>query len=178
MTKSKLIILLSILGLIIIGLMLWIYLQDQRSPQPIVDSNTAPVVSNNLPATNQPNISNEPVKTINQSPSSTQNIEIQDHFQWVRILYINENDVSRRLQGYFDRNKIDQEIILDKCNLATDSSCSADFKASLAACGLTGEDWSYLPLAFDRSTKRCYRGYNEIVDYLQAELAQVLKKLR
>jgi hypothetical protein len=178
MTKQKLIILLSVLGLIIIGLIVWIYLQNQSAPQLVSDSADTLVVENNLPINNQPNISNAPVKTVTDNSTSTEKIETEEYFQWVRVLYTNENDASRRLRNYLDRNRVDQDIVFDQCNLATDSSCSADFKASLAACGLTGEDWSYLPLAFDRSTKRCYRGYNEIVDYLQAELAQVLKKLR
>lgn len=102
-------------------------------------------------------------------------VVIEDTFQWSRILFFNENDISKRLQNYFKRTNLDQKIILDKCNLAEDSSCLADFKNVLQLCKLSGEELSHLPLAFDRPTSKCYVNYADITNYLNSELEAVNK---
>lgn len=180
MSKKALIIMLSVLGLIIISLISWLVWLNR----PSASLSTINTVATTPDANNTTLPTDKPISqaTITQSKPTGSNkdteVVIEDRFQWVRIVFTNENDASRRLTSYFERTGLDQELILDKCNLASDSQCLADYRSVLKTCQLTGEEWTHLPLAFDRSTKRCYQTYSDIVSYLNDELATVRKNRR
>lgn len=175
MNKKIIIVTLVVLGLLIISLIVWLYIQNNsdyqvsKAPSPDLPStNTLPVITK--PVANTGTVGN----IVKSSPEQTELI-IEDSFQWVRIIFFNESNDSKRLQSYFDRTNIDQKMVLDKCNLVTDQHCLSDFKAIIKTCNLSGEEWSHLPLAFDRSTNRCYTSYSDIVGYLTSELETINK---
>ena len=173
MNKKTIIIILGVMAVFIISIITWLLINNKSDvveQAPFVD--TAPsTTSTPLGAESRSASSGG----ITNSKDKSTTVVIKDTFQWSRILFFNENDISKRLQNYFKRTNLDQKIILDKCNLAEDSSCLADFKNVLRLCKLSGEDLSHLPLAFDRPTSKCYVNYADITNYLNSELEAVNK---
>jgi hypothetical protein len=173
MNKKAIIIILGILAVFIISIITWLLINNKSDiveQTPLVD--TTPSTTSTPLGTESRSASSGGI--IDSKDKST-TVVIKDTFQWSRILFFNENDISKRLQNYFKRTNLDQKIILDKCNLAEDSSCLADFKNVLQLCKLSGEELSHLPLAFDRSTSKCYVNYADITNYLNSELEAVNK---
>lgn len=175
MNKKVIIVGLVVISMSIIAIIAWLYIQN-TSDQPVTKSSISDLPSTNtLPVVTKPVANTGTVgNLVKSSPGQTESIT-EDYFRWARIIFFNENNDSKRLQGYFDRTSIDQKMVLDKCNLASDQVCLGDFKAIIKSCNLSGEEWSYLPLAFDRSTGRCYTSYADIVAYLNSELETINK---
>ena len=176
MNKKIIIISLAVLAILIVGLITWLYLQNRQVNKTVINTKINSTPTATLPVVTKP----KPSATIATDPiqNSSEGKEdiLVDNFEWVRVIFLNENNESKRLQSYFDRTNLDQKIILDKCDLVRDPSCLTDFKAVAKICKLPDDGLSSLPFAFDRSTELCYIGYTKVVGYLNAELDQINKR--
>jgi len=178
MNKKIIIISLAVLGILILGLITWLYAQNRQVNEPVINPiiNSTSTPTTALPVVTKPK--NSVAITTDSMKNSFEEKEdvFADTFEWVRIIFLNENNSSKRLQSYFERTDFDQKIILDKCDLVREPSCLTDFKAVAKICKLSDDGLSSLPFAFDRSTELCYIGYTEVVAYLNAELDQINKR--
>jgi hypothetical protein len=162
--NKKIMIIIGVAVLVILLIIIWIFVRVKAQSQVVIPVNNQGQINSETP-NNQPSVANN-----NLVKPTGKETKIIDSFEYLRSVYVDDKEPSRKLEAYFTEKGVFEEIVVYRCNIDHEDYGLAEVKRAITICKLEGSVKDLLPLAFDLDKQKCFVGYDEVVKYLQAEI--------